>query len=447
MSNNIDPYRREQSMAKKKKKWLKIAIPVAVVLIIAGIYYANMAKKRDQATEVTVEKVARGKLVQTVAGTGRMQPEIQVKISANVSGRIMELHVKEGDRVAKGDFLVRLNRDRYEAAVEQAQSGLKSSEAALIKSKSELTRIKELNQRGMAAEADLEAAQAQNQLNSAEVERAQAYLKQAKDDLAKTSISSPMDGIVSQVNKEVGEIALGAQFSEDVILTVADLNKMEVLVEVDENDIVDVKLDDTARVKIDAFPDTVFKGKVREIAHTGTTRGMGTPEELTNFQVKIAMLEVPQHLRPGMSATADIITKVHEDAVHVPIQSVVMREPVSAKKPGKEKKEGGKSSEAKADTLAPKDSLAGKPMEKPKPLEVVFMLKNGVVKQIPIKTGISSDVDIEVLSGLAEGDSVVTGPFRTLSQKLQDGEKVKVKKGGPESGFQASGQENRSDGH
>jgi HlyD family secretion protein len=296
-------------MAKKKKKlWLKIGLPILVVVVVGILVAVNLQKSRANITEITVEKAKTGRLVETVSGTGRMQPEIQVKISANVSGRILELNAKEGDWVKKGDLLVRLDRARYEAAVDQAASSEKSAVAGLAKSRSELTRIKELSQRGMASQADLEAAQAQFELQSAQLEQAQAYLKQAHDDLSKTSIYTPMDGIVSQVNKEVGEMAIGAQFSEDVILVVADLTKMEVLVEIDENDIVNVALKDTARVKIDAYPDTTFKAEVREIAHTATTRGLGTPEELTNFQVKVAMLEVPPKLRPGMSATADIFT-------------------------------------------------------------------------------------------------------------------------------------------
>jgi len=207
------------------------------------------------------------------------------------------------------------------------------------------------------------------------------------------------------------------------------------VVEVDENDIVNVGLQDTARIEIDAYPDTTFKGQVREIAHTATTRGMGTAEELTNFEVKIAMLEVPPNLRPGMSATADVVTEVRESSLKIPIQCVVMREPAP---PGGFKKEGdgkGKkkkesdSGEAKADTVAKSDSIlaSGEPKPKPLPIEVVFRVQNGVVHQVQVKTGISSETDIEILEGLAESDTVVSGPFRTLSQKLKDGDAVKIK--------------------
>jgi HlyD family secretion protein len=411
---------------KKKKLWLKIGLPVVILLVVAGLVAANLQKSKANVTEVNVEKTKTGRLVETVSGTGRMQPEVQVKISANVSARILELTVKEGNWVKKGDLLVRLDRTRYEALSDQAVSGQKSAEAGLAKARSDLTRVKELTGRGMASQADLEAAEAQFQFQSAQLEQAQAGLKQAQDDLSKTSIYSPMDGIVSLVNKEVGEIALGAQFQEDVILVVADLTKMEVLIEIDENDIVNVVLKDTAKVKIDAYPDTSFKGEVREIAHTATTRGLGTPEELTNFQVKIAMLEVPEKLRPGMSATADVFTEVRDSTLHIPIQAVVLREPGNKPKPGKGKKKEAKEAvqTASADTVKDADK------SKEKPIEVVFKISGGIAHKIPVKTGISSDSDIEILSGLALGDSVVIGPFRTLSQKLEEGDKIKVKPGG-----------------
>ncbi len=405
-------------MAKKKKRWMKVGLLLAILIILGILVMANL-NKNEAAVEVMVQTADRGRLVATVAGTGRVQPEVQVKISANVSGRITEIRVKEGDRVRKGDLLVRLDKERYEASVEQAKSSRKSAEAALEKSRGELARIRELHQRGMASQADLETALADFQLRTAEVEQAQALLKQAQDDLSKTSIYAPMDGIVSLLNKEPGEMALGAQFQEDVILIIADLSKMEVVVEVDENDIVSVSLQDSARVKIDAYPDTTFRGMVREIAHTATTRGMGTAEELTNFEVKISLLETPPKLRPGMSATADIITDVREDAVRIPIQCVVMREPIAKASQEKNGSDGDPTSAA--------DSSAKKAAKKEKPIEVVFKVEGGVAHQVPVTLGISSETDMEILSGVAEGDTVVSGPFRTLSQKLKNGDRVKVK--------------------
>ena len=409
-------------MAKKRKKrWLKIIILVVAVLVVAGLVAGNLSQNKDKSIEVLMVKAQRGRLVQTVPGTGRVQPEIQVKISANVSGEITGIYVEEGDRVKKGDLLVSLDRERYEAAMEQAQSSLKSAEAALEKSKSELGRVEELNQRGMASQADLEAARADFLYRSAEVERSQAYLKQARDDLAKTSIYAPMDGIVTLLNKEPGEMALGAQFQQDIIMIVADMSKMEVEVEVDESDIVDVALGDTATVEIDAYPDTTFRGVVREIAHTATTRGYGTAEEITNFVVKIRLLDVPKGIRPGMSATADIITEIREDALYVPIQCVVMKPPL--KEAGEPGEESSKADSVKSRVPAKKPGRSAEELS-----EAVFKVTENVARQIPVVTGISSDTDIEIISGLTEGDEVVSGPFRTLTMRLKDGDSVRAKK-------------------
>jgi HlyD family secretion protein len=403
---------------KRKKRWLKIVIPIAAVCLIGGLIAANMMQQREHSTEVMTIKAKRGRLVQTVPGTGRVQPEVQVKISANVSAKITGIFVEEGDRVNTGDLLVTLDKERYQAAMEQAVSALKSANAALEKSKSELGRIRELYQRGMSSEADLETAQADFEYRSAEVERSSAYLKQARDDLSKTSIFSPMDGVVSQLNKEPGEMALGAQYQQDIILVVADLNKMEVVVEVDENDIVDVSLQDTSEVEIDAYPDTTFVGVVREIAHTATTRGMGTSEEVTNFVVKIRLLDVPQSLRPGMSATADVVTDVREDALYIPIQCVVMKSPLKENPP-----EEGESETSLEDEQVQTDE--SEEDEKEEMIEAVFRVDEGKAHQTAVVTGISSDTDIEIISGLDEGDTVVSGPFRTLTQRLKDDDSVK----------------------
>jgi HlyD family secretion protein len=410
-------------MAKRKKKrWRKIVIVLVIIGVVVGLVAANMAKKQEPTLKVDAAKVRKGKIVETIPGTGRVQPEVQVNISANVSGEITGLFVEEGDRVKRGNLLVTLDRKRYEASAEQAQSTLKSAQAALSKSQSELRRARELFEQGLSSEADLEAAEADFQYRTAEVERSQAYLKEARDNLAKTSLYSPMDGVVSWLGKELGEMALGAQFQQDVIMIVADLRKMEVVVEVDESDIINVTLLDTADIKIDAYPDTTFVGVVREIAHTATTRGMGTAEEITNFDVKITLLDVPERLRPGMSATADIITEVVADALHIPIQCVVLKTPLPP-----EEEEEGESGEALAQADVEEDSDSEEPEEKPEPIECVFAITEGVANQIPVITGISSDTDIEILSGLEEGSQIVSGPFRLLTHQLKDGDEVEVK--------------------
>jgi HlyD family secretion protein len=433
-------------MAKKKKRrWRKIIIIVIAVVIVGVLVAANMFKKQEPSVQVDSVKVRRGKLVETVPGTGRVQPEVQVNISANVSAEITGLFVEEGDRVKKGDLLVTLDRERYEAAAEQAQSSLKSAQAALAKSESELRRARELFQQGMSSQADLEAAEADFQYRTAEVERSQAYLKEARDNLDKTSLYSPMEGVVSWLGKELGEMALGAQFQQDVVMIVADLTKMEVVVEVDESDIINVALHDTADIKIDAYPDTTFLGVVREIAHTATTRGLGTAEEITNFDVKITLLDIPERLRPGMSATADIITEVVEDALHIPIQCVVLKTPLPPEEEEGEAEPDSSEALAQAD---PEENPSNDDEEekKPEPIECVFVVEEGVAHQVPVATGISSDTDIEILSGLEEGTQVVSGPFRILTHQLKDGDEVTIKGAGKsDNGGRSRGAEESAD--
>jgi HlyD family secretion protein len=263
-------------------------------------------------------------------------------------------------------------------------------------------------------------------------------LKEAKDDLSKTEIFSPMKGVVSQLNKEKGEMVLGASFQEDVIMVVADLSKMEAEVEVDENDVVNVALDDTVKIEIDAFPDTLFKGTVTRIANTGETRGLGTQEEITNFKVEIGILDKIKGIRPGMSATVDIQVEKHDSVLYVPIQCVAMRSPedtVKAVDKDTTDKKGKKSQKAKkgksdktSDMKKEKDRGKSK-SEKEKMVEVVFVVDEGdTARIVPIKTGIASDTDIEILTALEEGKKIVSGPYRILATKIRNGDKIKEEK-------------------
>ena len=407
-------------MAKKKKK---IFIGIGVALLIGVIVIVNLKRGRGNEIGVQLGKVKRGDIQQVVSGSGRVQPELEVKISANVGAKILKLGVKEGDRVQRGQLLVELDRARYEALTERARSALRSSEANLRKARSEYRRMKELFAKDLISEAELETALASFELAQSQVEQNRASLKQARDDLEKTTIYAPMAGTVSQLNKEEGEIALGAQFQADVIMVVADLSRMEILSEIDENDIVDVSLGDTARIDIDAFPDTTFLGIVGQIANTGTTRGRGTQEELTNFEVKVAILDRVPKIRPGMSATVDIETELNEDVLKVPIQCVTVRE-IGGKKGGKpEGDEGGNEIGTEKENLREESRGMRRNLQ-----QVVFVVENGVAHQRPVKTGISDDTFIEVTEGLKEGDQVVTGSYRVLTRTLKDGSLVKEEK-------------------
>lgn len=435
-------------MDKKKKKKVFFFLGGAALILI--IVIANLAKRGGSGVTVQTEKVVKGTIVESVSGSAKIQPEVQVKISAKVSGQILDIGIKEGDRVKKGQFLVQLDEEYYRAAVEQNESNLKYAQAGFEKARNEYDRSKRLFEDNLISQAELDIAKATYEQSLAQVQQYDALLKQAKDNLAKTTIYSPMDGIVSQLNKKVGEMAMGSQFTLDVIMIVADLSKMLAETEIDENDVVSVSVSDSSQIAVDAFPDTSFYGTVKEIANTGTTTGLGTQEEVTNFLVKVSMLEKPDRIRPGMSATVDIVTETRNNVLKVPIQCVTVRKPVppeeekgSEKKKRKkeeksDKKEADQEKEktekdttvAETDTSKIKDVEEGKGAseseEEEKPIKVCFVVRDGVAYQVPIETGISSDTEWEIVKGLEEGDEVVSGSYRILSKQLKHEQEVKV---------------------
>jgi HlyD family secretion protein len=438
-------------MSKKKK----VLIASGVVVIIAAAVVASIMKKNGQkAIEVETSPVKRQRVVETVTATGKVQPHIQVKISADVSAKITKLAVKEGDWVEKGDFLLELDRERYVAAAERAQASLKSSESeaklakeSMLKAEKDYQRSKELFDKKLESSASFDAVTATYQVEKARyesalntVEQARASLKQAQDDLSKTRIYAPMAGTISQLNKEVGEIALGSQFQEDVIMIVSDLVGMEALVEVDENDVVAISLGDTSNIEVDALPNTVFRGYVSEIANTAKITGTGTADQKTEFEVKVAVtglakglgtngtaknIEVKQarstsDLRPGMTASCDIVTETRDSTLAVPIQSVTVRtmEQLQKKSEGKKNGEAIAADSAKPQFTPDKDGF----------VEIVFVVKDGKVEARQVKTGIQSSTHIEILDGLSEGDEVVTGSYRAISKDLENGAAVTSKK-------------------
>ena len=389
------------------------------------------------------DKVIRDRIVQTVNASGSLIPITQVKISANVSARIINIAVKEGDTVKQGDLLVELDRTQYEAAYERALSVVGSNKANRKKVKSDLKRIKALYDNDLTSEAELEAAIAQNELAMSQVVQSEAMLKQALDDLNKTRIEAPMDGIVTSLQKEIGEIALGSVFQEDVILVISDMSKMKVKVEVDETDVVNVNIADTSNIEIDAIPDTVFKGVVSEIAHSATTRGLGTQEQVTNFEVEISVIGQDFRFRPGMSSTVDIITELRDSAIVVPIQSLTVRKPGILE--GEDKSGEGEKSEVRRSTEK-KVTL-----EKGKSEEVVFVVKHPITEDNPKKTflkkkvgpraeqravkiGISSDTHFEIIKGLEEGEEIVVGSYKAISKELEDDSSLKITKKSKEKG-------------
>ena len=391
------------------KRWL---IVTGIIIVVGAIIAFNFLRK-EKGIEVTTEIVKKGTVQQVVTGSGQIKPAVEVKVSAQVAGKIVALYAKEGDRVHKGQLLVALDPQQYKASVERAESSLLAGKANEKKALSELKRSKELFQQNLISEAEYEAAEANYESALSARMQAEASLKEAKDALSKTKLYATMDGVVTRLNKEQGEMAIGAQFQEDVIMVVSDLSVMEAVIEVDENDVVNVSIGDSADVELDAFPDTVFHGVVTEIANSAITKGLGTQEQVTNFEVTIRLDNPDKRFRPGMSTTVDIKTKRLDDVVKVPIQAVTVREKSRLKKK-QNVEEHASASESSADS---------EEMQ-----ETVFVVEDGRAVARPVKIGISDDTHYAVLSGLEEGEEVITGPFKILNKTLNDQDLVEVKK-------------------
>jgi HlyD family secretion protein len=389
----------------KKKKY--ILIIVVIVVLVAAIGGLALRGGGDETLTVETAKVDRQKIVEKVSATGKIQPKIQVKISADVSARITKLVVVDGQWVEEGTLLVELDRERYIAAVESAEATVRSAQANatlvnenLERAEREYTRSKELVAQNLESQSVFEAKESEYQVEVAryeatqnQVEQARAALKQARDDLSKTTIFAPMAGTITDLRKEQGEIAIGSQFQEDVILILSDLSEMEAQVNVDENDIVSIRIGQEAEIEVDALLDQTLKGIVDEIANSANSSAMGGADQKTEFEIKISIIDPPSTLRPGMTASSDIFTKTNEDALSVPIQSVAVRT-VDQLVMASETRE-----DAEERYTADKDGF----------VEIVFCIEDGKAIAKQVETGIQSDELIEVLEGLEEGDEVVTG--------------------------------------
>ncbi|MCK9407704.1 MAG: efflux RND transporter periplasmic adaptor subunit [Bacteriovoracaceae bacterium] len=412
---------------KKNKKKLFIFSGIGVVAIVL-VLVVVLGSKKENIITVQTEKVNRRTITQMVNASGKIQPETMVKINAEVSGEITSLPVKEGDKVKKGELLVRIKPDQYQAQVDRAEAGLQSAranmnlqKANLEKAESEYKRAQELyekkllsDQEYIAAKTSFNAAKSQFESSQAGVQQAQASLRDAKESLAKTTIYSPMNGTVSQLLSELGERVSGSSFTQGTqIMTVADLTMMEARVDVGENDIVTISIGDTSRITIDAYPDKKFIGIVYEIANTAKSKGLGTQEEVTNFEVKIRVLNKDIALRPGMSMTADIETETKKNIVAVPIQSVTTRSP---KKEGEKQKEEESQEQGGPGGLSTND----------KPVECVFIVENGKAKMAPVKRGINDEGYVEITEGMSESLEVVSGSYKAINRELEDGAVVKV---------------------
>ncbi len=407
-----------------KLKRKLVLIGAAALVLVVAVSGMAIRGRGNKTPEVQTAKVARQKIVQKVSATGKIQPKTQVEISADVSAKITKLPVVEGQWVEKGAFLVGLARERYVAAVESAEASVSSAEANaslvsenMTRAENEYKRSKELLTGKLESQSAFEAKQAEYKVEVArhksamdQVQQARAALKQARDDLSKTTIYAPMSGTISALNKEEGEIALGSQFQKDVILVVADLRAMEAQVNVNENDIMSVAVGQPAEIEVDALPNQKLRGVVSEIASSANSTGAGSTEQKTEFEIKIAIIDPPKTLRPGMTASADIVTKTNDTALSVPLQSVAVRTVDQLTLKGEKRKDA--ESRYKPD----KDGF----------VEIVFCVEKGKAVAKQVKTGIQSDELIEILDGLKEGDEVVTGSYRAISKDLDNGAVVTV---------------------
>ncbi len=437
---------------KTKKIWRWLIVIVVVLLILAIIGPKIGLMKRGETFEVTTAKAEKRTIIETITASGNVQPEIEVKISSDVSGEIVELPIKEGDEVKRGDLLVKVKPDVYLSSFKQMEATLEASRANLGNTKARLEQIeaqfaqteltfqrnKKLFEQGVLSQADYDNSLSAYNMGKADVEAArqsvvsaefsvkstEASLEEAKANLTKTIILAPNDGTISKLNVKLGERVVGTmQMAGTELLRIADLKRMEVVVSVNENDIVRVHFGDTALIDIDAYPDNTFRGVVTSIAHSSTsssTSGVVSADQVANYEVHIHILPesyqilIPKDnpyfypFRPGMSATADIHTRTERNIIAVPVQAVTTR---------------SDSIFSNKDTLKNITTIGNKKL-----IECVFKYKpNKTVKLVPVKTGIQDDSWIQIISGINAGDEIVTGPFNILTKKLKNNDPVAKK--------------------
>ena len=422
----------------KKKIYITIGILLGILILLIALTKAGVFGERDNSTEVETAKVEEITIIETVSATGKIQPEIEVKISSEVSGEIIALPVKEGQVVKKGDLLVKINPDLYTSGLDRSVSnysgtkaGLSQADASFKEAQANFNRSKMLFDKGIISKSEwdkataaFEVAKASKESAYFNVKSASATVKEAKDNLGRTTIYSPENGTISMLNVELGERVLGTQqMTGTEILRVANLNNMEVEVDVNENDIVKISIGDSTNIQVDAYLKKEFKGIVTSISNSASAAT--TADQVTNFKVKVRILkESYQDLtegkpatyspfRPGMTATVDIITTRKEKVLGVPISAVVVKSDTTATKKfavEENGKEDGDKPQPKSD----------------KKYECVFVKVGDKAKIRVVKTGIQDDSKIEILSGLEVGDEIIVGPYVTVSKDLNSGDKVKL---------------------
>jgi HlyD family secretion protein len=414
-------------MAKKKKRtWLWATI-VVLILVAVGVYMVNSGKKNG-AVVVTTSKISKRNITQTVSAIGKIQPETEVKVSSQTSGEIIFLGVKEGDTVRPGQLLVRIKPDIIDAQLKQMRAAADASkmditisDAEKERSESDLKRIAELYKKEFVSKQEFETAKAtaaramgSYQSALARYQQALAQLNQIEREQDRTSIFSPIAGVVTLLSVELGEKVVGTgMMAGTELMRVADLSVMNAVVDVDENDIIIVKRGDTATIEIDALPDSKFLGTVLEIGHSAKQSQLGTADQITNFEVKVRLIDRDAKLRPGMSCNVDISTETKYNVIAVPLQAVTVRDNKLDANPDLILKKPGE-----------KDVNTTKKVERPQ--SVVFVNDNLKAKMVKVETGISDKGFIEIISGLNESDEIISGSYMAVSKELSDGTVVKM---------------------
>ena len=407
----------------------KVLVGAGVVVVIVGLVVVSAGARRDRGQEVRFDKVGRRDLVAAVTASGKIQPKKKVDVSADITGRITKIAVREGDFVKQGQFLIQIDPTVYEANLQQATATMASSQAAAVQAKANsdqaeraLGRTKELHTQSpnLVSQEQLEQAQtafdvAEANLSAAQhqVDQARAAVQSARDNLRKTTLIAPMAGRVTRLAVEEGEVAVPSTFSKDIglLLTVSDLSVIQAKVKVDETDVVRVHLGDSVEVSIDAFPDTAFIGRVTKVSDSSvrdaTSTATGQNDRAVDYEVEITLDKPPSDIRPDLSATARIVTDTRKQALSIPIIALTVREnkPVSTEN-------------RRVDTTA-----AGKKKE----TEGVFVVKDGVATFRPVKVGIAGDEYFEVTDGLKDGETIVGGPYQAI-RDLKEGARVRAMK-------------------
>jgi HlyD family secretion protein len=421
----------------KDKRWLWIGLGVVVLALLIGVSVSRGGTGKAQAVQFA--RVREEDITSRVRAPGKIEPRTQVKISADIMGKVVKLAVKEGDQVRKGQLMLQLDDTQYRAAANQAQAALSSGKARLKDAES-LLRAAESNyvrqgalweQKVLSqaewdqANSTIESARTAQSTAREEVARATAALSGATDNLSKTRFVAPFDGVVSALNVEAGEIVITGTMNNPgtQIMVVSDLSRMLVLADVDETDVVDMKLGQKAKITVDAMPDTAYAGTVVEIGNTAKRSNLGVAEGQTNFEVKVVFDSQVPEVRPGMTADVEIETATHAKTSGVPIQAVVVRTERELERAGKTGKEprAQKRKPAKDFALAADEDTVGR---KDKEIAGVFVVKDAVARFVPVRTGIASETDIEVFGDLKTGDIVVAGPYKAL-RELKPNARVK----------------------